>query len=123
MKLLLDTHVLLWWDRNDSRLPTAFSDAIGLPENEVFVSAGSAWEIAIKRASGKLESGASAAETIRRNGFIPLSVTVEHAEWAGSLPQLHRDPFDRLLVAQAQLEGMTLVSVDDQILRYQVPRL
>ena len=123
MKLLLDTHVLLWWDRNDSRLPATFRDAIGLPENEVFVSAASAWEIAIKRASGKLEAGASTAETTRRHGFIPLSVTIEHTEWAGSLPQLHRDPFDRLLVAQAQLEGMTLVSVDEQILRYQVPRL
>jgi PIN domain nuclease of toxin-antitoxin system len=123
MRLLLDTHVFLWWDRNDSRLPAAFRDAIGLPENEVFVSAGSAWEIAIKRTSGKLEAGASAAATIRRHGFISLSVTVEHAEWAGSLPILHRDPFDRLLVAQAHLEGLVLVSVDEQILRYQVPHL
>ena len=69
MRLLLDTHVFLWWDRNDSRLPAAFRDAIGLPENEVFVSAGSAWEIAIKRTSGKLEAGASAAATIRRTWF------------------------------------------------------
>jgi PIN domain nuclease of toxin-antitoxin system len=123
MRLLLDTHVVLWWDADDPRLSAVFRAAVASPESEVFVSAASAWEIGIKRASGKLQIGASVAHTILRHAFIALPVTVEHAEWAGSLPLLHRDPFDRLLVAQAQLEGLVLVTVDDQILRYQVPHL
>ncbi|MDR3755106.1 MAG: type II toxin-antitoxin system VapC family toxin [Terracidiphilus sp.] len=123
MRLLLDTHVVLWWDADDSRLSALFRDAIASADSEVFVSAASAWEIGIKKASGKLQAGASVALTIRRHAFTALPVTVEHAEWAGSLPLLHRDPFDRLLVAQAQLEGLALVTVDEQILRYQVPHL
>jgi PIN domain nuclease of toxin-antitoxin system len=123
MKLLLDTHAFLWWDAKDAHLPEAFRSAIGSPWNEVYVSAVSVWEIAIKRASGKLTFRASAARSIEEYGFLPLAITVEQAEWAGGLPQLHRDPFDRLLVAQAQLEGLVLVTVDKQILRYQVPHL
>ena len=123
MRLLLDTHIVLWWDADDPRLSAVFRAAVASPESEVFVSAASAWEIGIKRASGKLQIGASVAHTILRHAFIALPVTVEHAEWAGSLPLLHRDPFDRLLVAQAQLEGLVLVTVDDRILRYQVPHL
>jgi PIN domain nuclease of toxin-antitoxin system len=87
------------------------------------VSAVTVWEIAIKRASGKLTFQGSAARAIEQHEFLSMPITVEQAEWAGSLPQLHRDPFDRLLVAQAQLDGLTLVSVDEQILRYQVPHL
>lgn len=123
MRLLLDTHIVLWWDTDDPRLSVDFRAAVASPENEVFVSAASAWEIGIKRASGKLQIGASVTHTIRRHAFTALPITVEHTEWAGSLPLLHRDPFDRLLVAQAQLEGLVLVTVDDQILRYQVPHL
>jgi PIN domain nuclease of toxin-antitoxin system len=81
------------------------------------------WEIAIKRASGKLIYEGPVKKAIDEQGFLPLPITVEHAEWAGALPQLHRDPFDRLLVAQAQLEGLVLVTVDEQISRYQVPHL
>ena len=123
MKLLLDTHAFLWWDSKDAHLPPVLHSAIASASNEVFVSAVSVWEIAIKRASGKLAFGGSVASAIEQQGFLSLPITVEHAEWAGSLPQYHRDPFDRLLVAQAHLEGMTLVSVDEQILRYQVPHL
>ena len=123
MNLLLDTHAFLWWDSHDPRLPAAFQAAIESPYNNVYVSAVTVWEIAIKRASGKLAFSGSAARSIAGHGFLPLPVTVEHAEWAGSLPSLHRDPFDRLLVAQARLEGLTLVTVDQQILRYEVTRL
>jgi PIN domain nuclease of toxin-antitoxin system len=123
MRLLLDTHAFLWWDSKDARLPDGHRLAIASPQNQVFVSALTVWEIAIKRASGKLGFQASAAKAIEEHGFLSLPITVEHAEWAGSLPQLHRDPFDRLLVAQAQLEGLVLVTVDEQILRYQVPHL
>jgi PIN domain nuclease of toxin-antitoxin system len=123
MKLLLDTHAFLWWDVNDARLPDTHRSAIASPRNEVFVSAVCVWEIAIKRAVGKLNFGQAVGNAIKEHGFVPLPITVEQAEWAGGLPQLHRDPFDRLLVAQAQLEGLILVTVDEQILRYQVPRL
>ena len=123
MKVLLDTHVFLWWEADDPHLPAHLHAAILSPTNQVYVSAVTVWEIAIKRASGRLVFRASAAKAIEKHNFTSLPITAEHAEWAGSLPQLHRDPFDRLLVAQAQLEGLTLVTVDDQILRYQVPHL
>jgi PIN domain nuclease of toxin-antitoxin system len=123
MKLLLDTHAFLWWDSNDAHLPDALRSAIASPLNEVFVSAVTVWEIAIKRASGKLIFQHPVAKSIAVHGFLPLPISVEQAEWAGGLPQLHRDPFDRLLVAQAQLEGLVLVTVDEHILRYQVPHL
>ena len=123
MKLLLDTHAFLWWDSNDAHLPDALRSAIASPLNEVFVSAVTVWEIAIKRAAGKLIFQHPAAKSIAVHGFLPLPISVEQAEWAGGLPQLHRDPFDRLLVAQAQLEGLVLVTVDEHILRYQVPHL
>jgi PIN domain nuclease of toxin-antitoxin system len=123
LKVLLDTHVFLWWEADDGRLPDHLHAAILSPENQVYVSAVSVWEIAIKRASGKLAFQTSAAKAIERHHFTALAITTEHAEWAGSLPQLHRDPFDRLLVAQAQLEGLTLATIDEQILRYQVPHL
>lgn len=123
MKLLLDTHAFLWWDSSDSHLPDSLRTEIASPLNHVFVSAVTVWEIAIKRASGKLFFGRAIERAIQEHDFEPLPITVAHAEWAGSLPQLHRDPFDRLLVAQAQLEGLVLVTVDDQILHYQVPHL
>ncbi|MGA3372804.1 MAG: type II toxin-antitoxin system VapC family toxin [Terracidiphilus sp.] len=123
MKLLLDTHAFLWWDTNDARLPETLRFAIASPENEVFVSAVTVWEIAIKRTSGKLNFGRPVGKAIKDHGFLPIPITVEHAEWTGRLPQLHRDRFDRLLVAQAQLEGLILATVDEEILRYQVPHL
>ncbi|MGD0830048.1 MAG: type II toxin-antitoxin system VapC family toxin [Terracidiphilus sp.] len=123
MRLLLDTHVFLWWDAEAWRLPDELCAAIASPQNEVLVSAVTVWEIAIKRTLGKLSFGRSVGKAIEKHGFLPLPITVEHAERAGELPQLHRDPYDRLLVAQAQLEGLVLATVDDQILRYAVPHL
>lgn len=123
MRLLLDTHAFVWWDAKDSRLPARMHEAIASAENQVFVSAVSVWEIALKRASGKLAFAGSAAKAIEAHRFLSLPITTEHAEWAGSLPQLHSDPFDRMLIAQANLEGMPLVTVDPQILRYPVPHL
>lgn len=123
MRLLLDTHVFLWWDAQSHRLPKQMRAAIAMGENQVYVSAATVWEIAIKRITGKLVIAGSAAKAIEGLGFLPLPITGTHAEWAGSLPALHRDPFDRLLVAQAQLEGLILATVDDRILRYQVPHL
>jgi len=123
MRLLLDTHAFLWWDANDSRLPAALHAVIASPRNLVFVSAATVWEIAIKRVLGKLTLGYSVEKAIEAHGFLALPITVEEAEWAGALPPLHRDPFDRLLVAQAHLGSLVLVTVDEKILRYAVPHL
>ena len=123
MRILLDTHVFLWWNWRDAKLPEHLRKAIEASQNSVFVSAVTVWEIAIKRASGKLVFDAPIGPAIEGHRFRSLPITVEHAEWAGSLPSLHRDPFDRLLVAQAHLEGMTLATVDELILGYQVPHL
>lgn len=98
-------------------------EAIASAENQIFVSAVSVWEIAIKRASDKLIFRGSVTKAIEAQGFQALPISVAHAEWAGSLKPIHHDPFDRMLIAQAHLEGLTLVTVDDQILQYQVPHL
>jgi PIN domain nuclease of toxin-antitoxin system len=123
LKLLLDTHAFVWWDAKDPLLPTRMSDAIASAENQVFVSSVSVWEIAVKRASGKLLFGGSIEAAIDTHGFHQLPISARHAEWVGSLQPIHGDPFDRMLIAQAQLEGLTLVTVDQLILRYTVARL
>jgi PIN domain nuclease of toxin-antitoxin system len=119
--LLLDTHALLWWACGAPRLSRRARQAIGDDTNVVFVSAASAWEIAIKQSLGRLPAArADPFEALRRTGLAELPVTVEHARATRSLPLLHRDPFDRMLVAQAQLEGLSLVSRDPAVRRYQV---
>jgi len=123
VRLLLDTHALVWWDAHDSRLPARMHDAIASAENQVFVSAASVWEIAVKRAAGKLVFAGSVAKMIEAHGFQPLPISIAHAEWAGSLERIHNDPFDRMLIAQANLEGMPLATIDQHILRYRVPHL
>jgi PIN domain nuclease of toxin-antitoxin system len=116
VKLLLDTHILLWWLFDDPKLPAPARAGIASAGNSCWVSAGSAWEIATKHRLGKLAEAGDVAqrlpEYLRRARFSPLAVTVEHAMAAGALPGSHRDPFDRLLAAQARAEGMTLVTVD-----------
>jgi PIN domain nuclease of toxin-antitoxin system len=116
--LLLDTHVLLWWDGGDSRLSRDARDAIADSRNRVFVSAVSPWEIAIKARAGKLRFRGSPAGLIDANGFLALPITPVHAEEAGALGWAHRDPFDRMLVAQARSERMTLVHADVNIRRF-----
>ena len=121
MRLLLDTHILLWWLADDSALPAPIKAAIGAPEAEVFASAVSAWEIAIKQALGRLDFPIAEISTIiERAGLKPLGIAIDHAVRAGGLPPHHGDPFDRMLIAQAQHEGLTLVSVDGMIRRYAV---
>lgn len=113
MKLLLDTHALLWWATRDAELSRKAKKAIAADDNEVYVSAASAWEIATKTRLGKLEWPATAG-SIRHyavgQGFRSLSISLDHAELAGHLPIAHRDPFDRVLIAQAQIEDLWLVS-------------
>lgn len=120
MRLLLDTHVLLHALAGGDDLSGTARSAIASQDSLAFVSAASVWEISIKRRIGKLEVSADLGETVVASRFEPLDVTFRHAEAAGALPLHHRDPFDRMLVAQAQLEGLTLVTDDPHISRYAV---
>jgi PIN domain nuclease of toxin-antitoxin system len=124
VRLLLDTHTLLWWVLNDRRLSTRARAGIEAPENVVFVSAASAWEIAIKAAKGKLDLPVDAERRIRQTasaaGFRELAVTWDHGLAVRDVVGPHADPFDRLLIAQSRLEGLTIVTNDRLILRYQV---
>lgn len=116
MKLLLDTHALLWWAILDPRLSRKAKKAVADDDSEVFVSAASAWEIATKARIGKLEWPAAAGTVnayVLGQGFRALPISLEHAERAGRLQIAHRDPFDRVLIAQAQIEDMWLVSNED----------
>jgi len=122
--LLLDTHVFLWWMAGGHRLQHDAGDAIARPENACFVSAVVAWEIAIKAALVKMPAPPeSVAEGARLSGFRELDISFRHAEEAGTLPPHHADPFDRMLVAQARTEGLTLVTVDRKLAAYDVPIL
>ena len=124
MDLLLDTHVYLWWLRDDRRLQGAIREAIADPPSRVAVSAATVWEAGIKIALGRLDVGhASLVEEIAANGFEELPMKAVHAWTAASLPQHHNDPFDRMLVAQALTEGLVLVTRDEGLTRYGVPVL
>ena len=123
MNLLVDTHVLLWWLADDPRLPGAARAAIAAPEHRVSVSAASAWEIAIKRSLGTLEAPDDLRTTVIASGFAEVPVTIDHASIAGALPRHHDDPFDRMLVAQAQVEELTIITVDESFASYDVARL
>jgi PIN domain nuclease of toxin-antitoxin system len=123
VRLLLDTSALLWWLDDDSKLGTSARAAIAHQDNEVLVSAATAWEISVKRAAGKLEAPFDVADALERNHFAELSIDVRHAIAAGELPAHHKDPFDRMLVAQAQLEALTLVTHDPEIAKYEVELL
>jgi len=123
MRLLLDTHVLLWWMDDAPQLNGEARAAIASPRNLVYTSAVTAWEIVIKRSLGKLEIPENWAEVAITDSFRRLPVTWEHALEVAALPDLHRDPFDRLLVAQARVEGLVLVTGDEFITRYDIRTL
>ena len=114
MRLLLDTHALLWWLDGDNRLSQTVLSLVGDENIAVFVSAVSAWEIATKVRIGKLPGAVEVAErfpeVIGQQGFKSLDISIEHARRAGLLPGKHRDPFDRMLIAQSQIEDVALVS-------------
>ncbi len=124
MRLLLDTHIVLWWFTDNPALPRAAYQALAAPESDVFVSAATVWEIAIKRALGRLTFPIERiGEIFADAGFTPLPIDIHHAREAGALPALHQDPFDRMMIAQARCESMTLVSADATVNRYEVPSL
>lgn len=126
MRLLLDTHALLWWLDGDRRLSLKARRAIASQSNSIFVSAVSAWEITTKARLGKLpgatEVAADVAACVASQGFLSLDITMLHAQRAGRLPGVHRDPFDRMLIAQSQIEDIALVSDDEAFDKFEVQR-
>ena len=126
MRLLLDTHALLWWLDGDRRLSLKARRAIASDSNSILVSAVSAWEITTKARLGKLpgatDVAADVAACVAGQGFLSLDITMLHAQRAGSLPGAHRDPFDRMLIAQSQMEDVALVSDDEAFDKFDVRR-
>lgn len=120
MRLLLDTHVVLWWQTDDPRLGREARRAIATAE-VVWVSAVSGWEVAIKSALGRIRLDEKFHLTVRADDFSELPVSLVHADRVAELPAHHADPFDRLLIAQAQMEGATLVTHDRAIEPYGIP--
>ncbi len=124
MRLLLDTHLLLWAAGAPGKLPAVARKLIGDPGNELWFSVASLWEVAIKRSLGRADFRADP-RLLRRglldNGYVELAIAGEHASVVDALPPLHKDPFDRMLVAQAQVEGITLLTADPQVARYAGP--
>ena len=122
MKYLLDTHTFLWWNLDDPQLSEQAREIISNGENEIFISAASAWEIAIKAAKGRLvlpeEPAQYLANRLSEYHFQALPIQISHAVRVYDLPDHHADPFDRLLVAQCQLEGMPMISKDEDIQKY-----
>ena len=124
MRALLDTHAFLWWNLDDPQLSEEARTFISTGRNEIFFSAASAWEIAIKAAKGRLElpepPDKYVADRMRHHHFLALPVELSHALEVYRLPPIHQDPFDRLLIAQSQLEDLPILTADTEIARYQV---
>jgi PIN domain nuclease of toxin-antitoxin system len=127
VRLLLDTHALLWWYSDDPALPSSCRKLIAKSDGSIFVSAASAWEIATKFRLGRLESASELVQDfggyLDRESFLSLPVSFEHGIRAGMLPGPHRDPFDRMLIAQAEIEMLFIVSNDKVFDRYGVRRV
>jgi PIN domain nuclease of toxin-antitoxin system len=121
-RLLLDTHVVLWWLADDPTLSEELKQTID-EEVDVFVSVATVWEVTIKQQLGKITAPSDLPERIRDSELSNLAITADHAIAAGRLPLLHRDPFDRMLVAQAWTEGLTLVTRDETLQTYPAPFL
>ena len=121
MRILLDSHVVLWWLDDSAAMGSRCRELISHAD-EAFISAVTPWELGIKRALGKLTMPEGLVDELESGGFVSLSITAAHAEFAPALPSHHRDPFDRMLVAQAQLEALVLVTADTALAGYEVER-
>lgn len=119
-RLLLDTHVLLWWLADDPALGIQIKKLISDPRNEVLVSAVTSWEISIKKTTGKLDAPDDIDTIVEDEGFSKLPITLYHGEIAGRLPLHHKDPFDRMLIAQAKIMELSLVTNDSKMQLYAV---
>lgn len=123
MKFLLDTHILLWWLGDEPNLSPQIRAVISNPENTIFVSAATVWEMSIKKSLGKLSVPNNLLEKLKDNNFIVLDITAEHGLRVTDLPLHHKDPFDRMLIAQAMIEGLTIITFDTKFPLYDIPLL
>ena len=126
MRALADSHILLWWLNNDPRLSTHVRRFIAAPANEILISAATAWELSIKTMSGKLQAQPLLdrfEEVLQEEGFASLPITIDHGIRAGALPLHHSDPFDRMMIAQAQAEHLAILSADPAFDHYGVRRI
>lgn len=121
MSYLLDTHALLWWLEDDSTLSIEARKIISNPNNLIFVSPINTWEITIKKALGKLKAPDNLEEIILQYGFAHLPINIKHTLFIENLENFHEDPFDRLLIAQAIVEGLSIITRDAKIIQYNVP--
>jgi PIN domain nuclease of toxin-antitoxin system len=124
MKYLLDTHAFLWFVTDDNRLSSKTKSIIQNSNNEIYFSAASAWEISIKAKLGRLKFGGDLEsfiiEQLTENSFGPLAITVSHSLYTGKLPQIHKDPFDRIMISQSKMENMVMITKDKEIREYKV---
>ena len=123
MNILLDTHAVKWFFDDDKRLPKSAIEAIYTPESNIYISMASIWEMAIKLSIGKLQLNGGIAnffDAINDNGFRLLDITPEHTIEVIKMPFIHRDPFDRMLIAQAMIEDMVIMTIDTNITKYEV---
>ncbi|MGE9267421.1 MAG: type II toxin-antitoxin system VapC family toxin [Verrucomicrobiales bacterium] len=123
MEILIDSHVVVWWLSAPEKLTAQAREQIANPANRVWVSAASVWELGLKVGKGKLRMPRDFARFLWNGGFEELPISSRHAEVALGLPPLHADPFDRMLIAQAQAEGLVLMTRDHLIARYELPLL
>jgi len=121
MNLLLDTHALLWWLDDNPTLSKRAKDLISDERNSIFISAVVVWEIRIKQSIGKLKIPRNFRKVLDKQPFEMLDITVKHAHAVGDLPAYHHDPFDRMLIAQAKIEGLTILTRDARFKRYNIP--
>lgn len=124
MKYLLDTHAFLWFVTDDNRLSSSAKSIIQNSNNEIYFSAASAWEISIKAKLGRLKFGGDLEsfiiEQLTENSFGPLAITVSHSLYTEKLPQIHKDPFDRIMISQSKMENMVMITKDKEIWEYKV---
>ena len=120
MKLLLDTHILLWWLTQDQKLSQTETDIITDPDNLIFISAATAWEIAVKKMIGKLEAPDDLPAALAANNFLELPITIDHSQKLYQLPLHHHDPFDRIMISQAMSEDLILMTRDTKIALYEI---
>ena len=117
-RILLDTHALIWWLDGDNKLGLNAIEQISNPENDIYVSAATVWEMSIKQQMGKLVAPEDIESKVEQAGFSALPITLFHGQQAGKLPLHHKDPFDRMLIAQAQAEGLQIITQDKKFSSY-----
>ncbi len=123
MRFLLDTHILLWWLGDVQKLSAQIRGVISSPENVIFVSTATVWEMSIKKSLGKLSVPNNLLEKLKDNNFTILNITAEHGLRVTDLPLHHKDPFDRMLIAQSLIESLTIITLDTKFPLYDVPLL